>query len=99
MQNSKSRSPSLVLGLSALEFFFLAADENAASAFNDTLKTCGPRMLASKQIKNEDCYSYEVTLCGRKARHEPLVQNFLKSPDVKELHYYGCASFFSKYLS
>ncbi|HEY1267595.1 MAG TPA: MgtC/SapB family protein [Candidatus Binatia bacterium] len=65
----------------------LAADEGAASAFNETLKTSGLRTLAHKQIKDEDRYSHEVTLSGRKARHEPLVQNFLKSPYVKELRY------------
>lgn len=65
----------------------IAADENAVSAFNEALRTCGLRMLTSKQVKDEDRYSYEVTLSGRKSRHEPLVEKFLKAPAVKEVRY------------
>jgi hypothetical protein len=65
----------------------LAADEAAVSAFSGTLEASGLRVLASKQVKHENRDFYEVTLTGKKAPHEPLLEKFLKSQAVKEVRY------------
>ena len=65
----------------------LLAEDEAVRELSRTLDSCGLRVLANKQIKSDNRYFYEITLSGRKDQHNPLLENLLKSPTVKEVKY------------
>ena len=65
----------------------LSAEDEAVRELNRALDSCGLRVLGNKQVKSENRYFYEITLSGRKDQHNPLLENLLKSPTVKEVKY------------
>jgi hypothetical protein len=65
----------------------LSAEEEAVKELSCTLDSCGLKVLGSKQVKSDNRYFYEITLSGRKDQHNPLLENLLKSPTVKEVKY------------
>jgi putative Mg2+ transporter-C (MgtC) family protein len=65
----------------------LSAEDDAVRELTDFLDSCGLRVLGSKQVKSHNRYFYEITLSGRKAQHNPLLEKLLKSPVVKEVRY------------
>ena len=65
----------------------LSADDEAVRELSRALDSCGLRVLGNKQVKSDNRYFYEITLSGRKDQHNPLLENLLKSPTVKEVKY------------
>jgi putative Mg2+ transporter-C (MgtC) family protein len=65
----------------------LSAEDEAVKELSRALDSCGLRVLGNKQIKSDNRYFYEITLSGRKDQHNPLLENLLKSPTVKEVKY------------
>jgi len=65
----------------------LSADDDAVRELSLALDSCELRVLGSKQVKSENRYVYEITLTGRKAKHNPLLEKLLKSPTVIEVRY------------
>jgi putative Mg2+ transporter-C (MgtC) family protein len=65
----------------------LSAEDEAVRELNRALDSCGLRVLGNKQVKSDNRYFYEITLSGRKDQHNPLLENLLKSPTVKEVKY------------
>jgi putative Mg2+ transporter-C (MgtC) family protein len=65
----------------------LSADDEAVRELSRALDSCGLRVLGNKQVKSDNRYFYEITLPGRKDQHNPLLENLLKSPTVKEVKY------------
>ena len=65
----------------------LSAEEEAVKELSCALDSCGLKVLGSKQVKSDNRYFYEITLSGRKDQHNPLLENLLKSPTVKEVKY------------
>jgi putative Mg2+ transporter-C (MgtC) family protein len=65
----------------------LSADDDAVKELTNVLESCGLKLLGSKQVKSDDRYLYEITLSGRKAQHNPLLEKLLKSPTVREVRY------------
>ena len=63
----------------------LSADDDAVRELSLALDSCELRVLGSKQVKSENRYVYEITLTGRKAKHNPLLEKLLKSPTVIEV--------------
>ncbi len=65
----------------------LSAEDEAVRELSRALDSCGLRVLGNKQVKSDNRYFYEITLSGRKDQHNPLLENLLKSPAVKEVRY------------
>ena len=65
----------------------LSAEDDAVRELTDTLDSCGLKVLGNKQVKSHNRYFYDITLSGRKAQHNPLLEKLLKSPTVKEVRY------------
>jgi hypothetical protein len=65
----------------------LSAEDEAVRELSHALDSCGLRVLGNKQVKSDNRYFYEITLSGRKDQHNPLLENLLKSPTVKEVRY------------
>jgi len=65
----------------------LSAEDEAVRELNLAVDSCGLKVLGSKQVKSDNRYIYEITLSGRKAEHNPLLEKLLKSPTVKEVRY------------
>jgi putative Mg2+ transporter-C (MgtC) family protein len=65
----------------------LSAEDEAVKELSRALDSCGLRVLGNKQVKSDNRYFYEITLSGRKDQHNPLLENLLKSPTVKEVKY------------
>jgi putative Mg2+ transporter-C (MgtC) family protein len=65
----------------------LSAEDEAVRELSLTLDSCELKLLGSKQVKSDNRYFYEITLSGRKAKHNPFLEKLLKSPTVKEVRY------------
>jgi putative Mg2+ transporter-C (MgtC) family protein len=65
----------------------LPAEDEAVRKLTLAVDSCGLKVLGSKQVKSDNRYIYEITLSGRKAEHNPLLEKLLKSPTVKEVRY------------
>ena len=65
----------------------LSADDDAVRELSLALDSCELRVLGNKQVKSDNRYVYEITLTGRKAKHNPLLEKLLKSPTVIEVRY------------
>ncbi|HEV8720536.1 MAG TPA: MgtC/SapB family protein [Candidatus Binatia bacterium] len=65
----------------------LSADNDAVRELSLALDSCELRVLGNKQVKSDNRYVYEITLTGRKANHNPLLEKLLKSPTVIEVRY------------
>ena len=65
----------------------LLAEDEAVRELSLALDSCELKVLGNKQVKSDDRYFYEITLSGSKAKHNPLLENLLKSPTVKEVRY------------
>jgi putative Mg2+ transporter-C (MgtC) family protein len=65
----------------------LSADDDAVRELSLALDSCELRVLGNKQVKSDNRYVYEITLTGRKANHNPLLEKLLKSPTVIEVRY------------
>ena len=65
----------------------LSAEDEAVRELNLALDSCELKVLGSKQVKSDNRYFYDITLSGRKAHHNPLLEKLLKSPTVKEVRY------------
>jgi putative Mg2+ transporter-C (MgtC) family protein len=65
----------------------LSAEDEAVRELNLVLDSCQLKVLGTKQVKSANSYFYDITLSGRKAHHNPLLEKLLKSPTVKEVRY------------
>jgi putative Mg2+ transporter-C (MgtC) family protein len=65
----------------------LLAENDAPKEFTNAVDSSRLRVLASKKMKSDGHYCYEVTLSGRRREHEAFLDKILKSPTINQIKY------------